>query len=131
MLQVFVVAFNSRHRSWFSELRPITLTQSLLLVQQKCCEDVFLLLCFHPTNHPCCEPFPQCYLVIHEALCCSASPIVYRNVVIELFSGLSAKKEEVGRPFWSRDIVSSGRKAFFLMFVIIYQMSYMFSVPIV
>ena len=39
--------------------------------------------------------------------------VVHHNVVNEQFSGLSAKKEEVGRPFWSRDIVSNGQKSLF------------------
>ena len=38
-------------------------------------------------------------------------PNVRHNVVNEQFSGLSAKKEEAGRPFWSRDIVSHGQKS--------------------
>ena len=39
--------------------------------------------------------------------------VVHHNVENEQFSGLSAKKEEVGRPFWSRDIVTNGQKSLF------------------
>ena len=95
----------------------------MLLVQQKCCEDVFAL--FGPKNPPL-RASPQYHPVTHESLLFSNQHSQYIiSIKMNNFQARQLKRKKLDILSGVEILYRTGRKAFFQMFVIIYQMSCM------